>query len=74
MTDLLAYVPTLHQLLGLAAMLAVGLAFTGLGAAVVGGRRLVEADLVSGWAVVCLFFTLVGVAVPVPFTGNGQPA
>lgn len=69
MTDLMAYVPTAQQLVGLAAVLAVGLAFTGLGAAVVGGRRLIEADLVSGWAVVCLFFTLVGVAAPVPFTG-----
>lgn len=62
-----AYVPSLQQFGGLIVVLAVAWGFTSLGAVVVGARRLVEADLVSGWAVACLVFTLVGVAAPIPF-------
>jgi len=55
-------VPSSAQLVGLAAVALVVLAYIALGAAVSGRARLAEADLLAGWAVAIALATLVGVA------------
>ncbi len=60
--------PTLAQLLGALCVLVVSLGLTSIGAAVGGRNRFVAADLLCGWAVVVLVFTLVGITTPLAFT------
>lgn len=60
--------PNGDGLLGLAAVLIVAATLAGLGAGPGGRTRLPEADLVCGWGIVCLVFTVAGVLTPIPFT------
>ncbi len=60
--------PSLQQLMGLAGVLIVGLALSVIGAAVGGRARFAPADLLAGWGVVALIFTLIGTLTSLPFT------
>ncbi|HEX9466226.1 MAG TPA: hypothetical protein VGB82_26815 [Alphaproteobacteria bacterium] len=60
MSAVSAYLPSIGDLAGLAAVLAVGAAFVALGALVRGSGGLPEADFLCGWALVALLFTLAG--------------
>lgn len=60
--------PTLSQLGGLLSVLVVALGLTAIGGAIGGRDRFVPADILCGWAVAVLAFTLVGTLTPVPFT------
>lgn len=57
----------------LAAMMAVAGAFTALGAFVGGRNRVVEADLVTGWAAAVTVLVLVGVASTIPLSYVAWP-
>jgi hypothetical protein len=61
------FTPSWFQLLGLVGLLVISTVMLVLGALVGGSRRLAEADLVIGWAVVSGVFVIVGVAAPLPF-------
>lgn len=54
------FIPSLPELLGLGAVTAISALMIGLGAWVGGPARRVEADLIYGWAVVILVFTVAG--------------
>ena len=54
------FVPSLPELLGLAAVTAISALMIGLGAWVGGPARRAEADLIYGWAIVILTFTVAG--------------
>ncbi len=60
------FTPSLFQLLGLVSLLLVSLMMLVFGALVGGQRRLAEADLIIGWAVLSSVFVIVGVAVALP--------
>ena len=62
------FTSTMTQLAGSATLLLTALAIALIGALAGGRARLPEADLIFGWAVVSLVFTVVGAAGPVPFT------
>ncbi len=66
--DLLPHLlPTLAQVQGHAALVVVALGMIGLGRLVSGRSRLVEFDLLAGWGVVVVVFTLAGTLTTVPF-------
>lgn len=60
------FLPDLSQVLGLIALFVVIAAMLVLGAVACGTRRLVEADLLTGWAVLSLAVVLIGVPAPIP--------
>ena len=60
--------PAPSQLLGLAAVLVIGLAFTLIGAAITGKHRYAPADILVGWAFCIIVFTLIGTQTDIPFT------
>ncbi len=62
------FLPSPRQVIGLGAVLVVALGFVGIGAAAGGRRRLAEADLVCGWGLACLYFTIAGVLSEVRFS------
>lgn len=63
-----AFVPSVAQLYGLAAVMALALACVAVSAAILGRRRMAEADLVHGWAVFGLLFTALGTLTPFKLT------
>lgn len=68
--DVIPYlVPSTDQMLGHAAVAAVALGFIGLGGAVGGRRRWAEADLLAGWGVVVVAFTVGGALLELPLRG-----
>lgn len=62
--------PSLFQLLGLVGLLLASLMMLVFGALVGGPRRLAEADLVVGWAVLSSVLVIIGVAAPLGFLGS----
>ena len=62
------FTSTMTQLAGSATLLLTALAIALIGALAGGRARLAEADLIFGWAVTSLVFTVIGAAGPVPFT------
>jgi hypothetical protein len=62
------YLPSIGQVVGLSATLAVALSFVLIGRLVGGPRRLGEADLVSGWGIVTAVITFLGVFTSIPFS------
>jgi len=63
--------PTFFQLGGLLSVLLVSLGLTVIGGAIGGRERFVPADILCGWAVAVIAFTLVGTLTPIPFTYVG---
>lgn len=62
------FAPTTDQLVGLGALLAVCAGLSAVGAAIGGRRRIVEIDLIAGWAVVSLVFATAGGPFRIGFT------
>ncbi|NQW01894.1 MAG: hypothetical protein HQ483_19470 [Rhodospirillales bacterium] len=62
------FAPTVDQLIGLGAVLLVGLGLAVIGAAIGGRNRYVAADVMVGWGATALVFTLVGTLTRLPFT------
>lgn len=60
------FLPDLSQVLGLVGLFGVVAAMLVLGAIACGTRRLVEADLLTGWAMLSLAVVLIGVPAPIP--------
>jgi hypothetical protein len=61
---MLSYLPSAHELAGVAGMAATALLFLALGGLSTPRRTLPEIRFVAGWGVVCLVFTLWGVLTP----------
>src|SRR5690242_19205531 len=61
---MLSYLPSTHELAGVAGMAAAALMFLALGRAWTPPRTLPEIKFVAGWGVVCLVFTICGVLTP----------
>ena len=59
---------TTAQLAGLGALLATALLIAQIGGLVAGRTRFAEADVIFGWAVVSLVFTIMGALGPIRFT------
>ena len=60
------FLPDLSQVLGLIGLFGVVAAMLVLGAIACATRRLVEADLLTGWAMLSLAVVLIGVPAPIP--------
>ena len=63
--------PSWAQFAGLAALIAVAILFTALGAAVAGRRHFLAGRLIYGWALAIFFITVIGAFTPVSFTAAG---
>jgi hypothetical protein len=63
-----AFVPTLDQALGLAAVLGTSWAFAAWGALAAGRHRFAAADIFVGWGLAVSIFILAGVLTALPFT------
>ena len=62
------FAPTTDQLVNLAAVLLLGLAFSVIGAAVSGRQRFAPADILVGWAITAFIFTLLGTLTTISFS------
>ena len=61
------FTPTLDQLVGLGALLVVCAGLVSIGGAMRGRKRLLETDLIAGWAVASVTFTAAGGLIHVDF-------